>query len=201
MKAIQFLFVLFLGVTLLYRPAYTQEGDPDNGEILFGQKCSICHGSSGEGGIGPTLVGCSRCDDSTEIFEKIDADMPVGNPGDCVDQCARDIAAFIFEVFNENGSETTTTTTTQPDGNTTTTIPTVQCPAEQIYGANSVEAQVLYSFRDTVLSRSPVGEKIIHEYYRLAPEITKQVEENEILRKWVKSMIDFMLPALQGAVE
>jgi cytochrome c len=81
-----------------------QEGNPDRGAELYAQKCARCHGSAGEGGSGGTLRGCSICDSFQALSEKIESAMPLDNPGDCTDACARDTAAFVYVSLNGNSN-------------------------------------------------------------------------------------------------
>jgi hypothetical protein len=57
----------------------------------------------------------------------------------------------------------TTTTTTVSD--TTTTITEERCLAEAVYGEYSQETDLLRNYRDSVLSKTPEGQKIIRLYY------------------------------------
>jgi cytochrome c len=100
MKKISALFILIFSLFFLSSNVIPQGGDPDNGAELYAQKCARCHGSSGQGGTGPSLRGCSICDSLQPLFEKINAEMPLDNPQDCIDTCARDTAAFIFVNLN-----------------------------------------------------------------------------------------------------
>lgn len=219
-KFLLFIIIQFWLAAVLFVAAFAQQGDPDNGMELFEQKCAVCHGSSGEGKTAPSLVGCSRCDSLDRLFDKIDSSMPRNNPQDCVDQCAMDIAAYIFMVFNGDEIETSTTstidettsttTTSVPmdDGTTstttmgsTTTIPQTSCPAVLIYGDDSEAVELLRAFRDTVLTRSAVGRKLLLTYYILAPKIVEMTEKNEVLRSWLQSMTDAILPALQLLID
>ena len=100
MKKRSVLFILILALCFLSSNVRPQEGDPDNGAELYFEKCARCHGSAGEGGIGPPLRGCSICDSLEALFEKINSDMPRDNPQDCIDTCAYDTAAFIFVELN-----------------------------------------------------------------------------------------------------
>ncbi len=105
MKKISGLFILILALFFLSSNVGPQDGDPNNGADLYAQKCARCHGSDGEGGIGPPLRGCSICDSREALFEEINAKMPRDNPQDCTDTCAYDTAAFIF--LNLNGHSLT----------------------------------------------------------------------------------------------
>jgi mono/diheme cytochrome c family protein len=101
MRKISGLFILIVALAFLTSNVMPQEGDPDNGAALYAQQCARCHGSAGEGGSGGSLRGCSKCDSFQALFDKINAEMPSGNPQDCTDACAYDTAAFIF--MNLNG--------------------------------------------------------------------------------------------------
>jgi cytochrome c len=108
MKKAAGLFVLILALFFVSSSVIPQGGDPDNGAELYAQKCARCHGSSGEGGIGPSLRGCSICDSFEALFEEINEEMPRDNPQDCTDTCAYDTAAFIFVNLNGHSLDSST---------------------------------------------------------------------------------------------
>jgi len=75
------------------------------GESRYGSLCAVCHGSSGEGGQGPGLLGYSESA-FTSLRNRIDATMPQGNSGACVDSasstCATDVANFVILRLSAN---------------------------------------------------------------------------------------------------
>jgi len=93
---------LVVALALCGQYAYAQMGDATNGASLYAERCASCHGSSGGGDIGPSLIGCGRCDSLEALYEKIDTEMPQGNPEICADNCAWDTAAYIYETLNRN---------------------------------------------------------------------------------------------------
>lgn len=165
-----------------------QQYDAENGATLCYQKCAVCHGASGQGIIGPSLISCSICNSQESLFEKIDPDMPLLNPSVCVDTCARDIAAYIFEVFNGEGTTTTTTS------NEICTIAT-------IYGEYSPETEILRDYRDNILSKTSEGQEIIRLYYEWSPVIIKAMEEDGKFKKEIKEIIDGVLLLIYNQVE
>jgi len=177
MKTALVIFIAIASIVFSDRAAYTQPGDAENGAILFSQKCSRCHGGAGQGGIGPSLVGCDDCGSTDSLFDTINDDMPFDNPGDCIDTCAWDTAAFIFKVLN---------------GPSTSTTPSGQgpCAAEAIYGEHSEKTTLLRYFRDEILTQSPGGQELIRLYYELSPVIVKAMEEDEAFKEDVKKVID-----------
>lgn len=102
------LLILILALFFLSSTVTSQGGDPDTGAELYAQKCARCHGSAGEGGIGPSHRGCSICDSLQFLFEKINSEMPRDNPQDCIDTCAWDTAAFIFVNLNGHSLDSST---------------------------------------------------------------------------------------------
>ncbi len=56
--------------------------------------CDACHGALGQGG--PTGVPVTRLSDPTLLAQKIEADMPLGDPGACDATCAAALADFIL---------------------------------------------------------------------------------------------------------
>ena len=70
------------------------------GKAMFEAMCSGCHGIDGSGVSAPELIDCSRCGDVDAVTGYINDAMPRNAPGNCVDQCATDIAAYVRAVFN-----------------------------------------------------------------------------------------------------
>jgi hypothetical protein len=99
-------------------------------------------------------------------------------------------------------SSTTTTgpvpppTTTITPSTTTTTVFTL-CPVEEIYGENSQEAELLRTYRDSVLAQSPEGQELIRLYYEWSPVIVEMMNEDEEFRAQVKEMIDGIAKMIQ----
>jgi len=110
-----------------------------------------------------------------------------------------------------NPLTSTTTTTTIPGGTTTTTIPggttttttpkPPPCAAEEIYGEQSEQTELLRKYRDDVLSKTFEGQEIIKTYYKFSPTATKLLEQNPLLKNWAKAYIDSMLPGIKKKVE
>lgn len=75
------------------------------GESQYGTLCAVCHGNNGEGGQGPGLQGYSQSA-FTSLRNRIDATMPQGNSGACIDSgtstCATDIANFVIRRLSTN---------------------------------------------------------------------------------------------------
>ncbi len=71
-------------------------GDVASGEEQYQKLCAACHGKLGEGATGPKLVPWTR--DTDTLVKLIDDTMPKQDPSRCVDQCAKDVAAFILSL-------------------------------------------------------------------------------------------------------
>jgi hypothetical protein len=65
------------------------------GAARYRELCQVCHGETGEGGLGPPLVDTRRSYD--ELVDTISRRMPANAPGQCTGACATDIASFITE--------------------------------------------------------------------------------------------------------
>lgn len=63
------------------------------GAALYQQMCQVCHGETGEGGLGPVLQDTAMTHGQLETA--ISARMPANNPGQCTGECATEIATFI----------------------------------------------------------------------------------------------------------
>ena len=103
---------------------------------------------------------------------------------------------------------TTTAATTTADTTTTivlttssTTTITCICLAEKIYGVHSEETELLRSFRDNLLKRTPEGREIIRLYYEWTPYTIKAVEEDEGFEEEIKTIIDKVLPIIRAERE
>ncbi|MCK5514120.1 MAG: hypothetical protein KAJ00_06455, partial [Deltaproteobacteria bacterium] len=102
---------------------------------------------------------------------------------------------------------TTTAVTTTADTTTTivltTSTTTIKCIclAEKIYGVHSEETELLRSFRDNLLKRTPEGREIISLYYEWSPAIVKAMEEDEEFKAELKEMIDGILPMIRAERE
>ena len=84
-----------------------------------------------------------------------------------------------------------------PASTTTTTATDDQCAVETIYGERSAEAEVLRKYRDTVLSRSETGRRIISQYYELSPAVAEFLRQNPAARERARRALDSMLPAIR----
>ena len=116
MVKLEALFIVSLALTFLSSNVTPQGGDPDSGAELYVQKCARCHGSAGEGGIGPSHRGCSICNSLEALFEEINSEMPRDNPQGCIDACAYDTAAFIFVNLNGNSLDSSISSGTEDEG-------------------------------------------------------------------------------------
>jgi len=93
-----------------------------------------------------------------------------------------------------------TTTTIVLTTSSTTTIKCI-CLAEKIYGVHSEETELLRSFRDNLLKRTPEGREIIRLYYEWSPYTIKAVEEDEGFEEEIKTIIDKVLPIIRAERE
>lgn len=66
---------------------------------LYDQLCVHCHGSYGEGGLGPSLIGLSI--GKALLTFDIEDTMPASEPELCVGECAELLAGFILDTFKE----------------------------------------------------------------------------------------------------
>jgi len=76
-------------------PGSSYDYASSRGAALYQQMCQVCHGETGEGGLGPKLLDSARSID--ELRGAIGARMPANNPGQCTGECADEVAAFIKE--------------------------------------------------------------------------------------------------------
>lgn len=90
---------------------------------------------------------------------------------------------------------TAESSTTITSGSTTTTA--TVCPAGELYGEHSEEAELLRHVRDEVLSQTPEGQEIIRLYYVWSPAIVKVMEKDDEFVKQLKELIDGILPMIR----
>ena len=110
MKPSNINFLILILIMVFVTPAsHAQSGDPANGAALYSQKCASCHGETGQGPV--SLIGCNTCDSLESLYNRIDTTMPTSNTTSCIETCAWDTAAYIFEVLNGDTVITTSTTT------------------------------------------------------------------------------------------
>ena len=84
---------------------------------------------------------------------------------------------------------------------TTTTIPSSPCAAESIYGEQSEQTELLRTYRDNILSKTPEGQEMIKTYYKFSPTVTKLFELMPLLKNRAKTFIDGMLPGIRKKIE
>jgi hypothetical protein len=65
------------------------------GAALYQDMCQVCHGETGEGGLGPALRDSDRSVGKLEAI--ISESMPANAPGQCTGECASELASFIHE--------------------------------------------------------------------------------------------------------
>jgi mono/diheme cytochrome c family protein len=73
------------------------------GKALYATNCTMCHGASGQGGVGPSLgaIGTRKTFDATVAFiEKPAGQMPKLFPDKLTDTQVRDVAAYIRATFH-----------------------------------------------------------------------------------------------------
>ena len=76
-------------------------GNVQQGQVIFQQQCSVCHGSNGQGASGPPLMGSSSAlsggmTQQANLASFIKANMPLTSPGSLSQQQATDVAAYIL---------------------------------------------------------------------------------------------------------
>jgi len=63
------------------------------GAVLYQQMCEVCHGETGEGGLGPKLQDTTLT--YAQLHTAIAERMPQNTPGQCTGECADELARFI----------------------------------------------------------------------------------------------------------
>ena len=75
------------------------------------------------------------------------------------------------------------------------------CSISLIYGKFSEETELLKSFRDNVLSKTPEGQELIKLYYQWSPAIVEVMEEDGEFKEEIKEMIDGILPLIGEGIK
>jgi mono/diheme cytochrome c family protein len=73
-------------------------GDAARGQALYQDNCSSCHGSAGEGGIGPALAGSGLS--AAQVRAKIDAGGGTMPAGLVTGQDEDDVVAYVDSIAN-----------------------------------------------------------------------------------------------------
>ncbi|BCE03251.1 DUF1592 domain-containing protein [Marinicellulosiphila megalodicopiae] len=73
-------------------------GNPVTGEALYNEQCDSCHKEFGVGisGLYEPIAINRYIDGIDDLFYKIEATMPQNKSGECVEQCAADIQAYML---------------------------------------------------------------------------------------------------------
>lgn len=75
--------------------------DIHNGQVIFQQTCSVCHGTNGQGGVAPPLWGSNSFNAGAGMANLktmamfVKNNMPASNPGSLSLQQAADVAAYV----------------------------------------------------------------------------------------------------------
>jgi cytochrome c len=73
----------------------------ERGKALFASRCAGCHGSAGQGGDGPRLIGSPNglagYQTAQRLFEYTSAEMPADSPGSLKPAEVWDVLAFILD--------------------------------------------------------------------------------------------------------
>jgi len=72
------------------------------------------------------------------------------------------------------------------------------CPSVELYGTHSKEAELLRSFRDNILSHTPVGQAIITLYYEMSPAIVNAMEEDATFKEEIRELVDGVVVLIGG---
>lgn len=100
-------------------------------------------------------------------------------------------------VFRGNEAPTVIDVTTF----TATTIPSQPCIAEIIYREDLEVLALLNYLRNTILMYTPEGQEIIKLYSGWSPVVVHTMEQDEVFKEKVKTMIDYMLPMIELVVQ
>ncbi len=176
--------------------------------------CLVCHNFSPSAGVHTESghTNCASCHEGGSPGKNVTSDMCivchplVGDKGKCeltMTAAHSSTCASCHDAECGDTTDTTTTvdaaTTTTADAATTTTAVSdttttaLVCSAQEIYGVNSAEVQVLRFVRDNILAATPEGREIIRLYYQLSPVIVAAMQNDPAFKAEVKAMSDGVL--------
>ena len=75
------------------------------------------------------------------------------------------------------------------------------CLVINIYGEYSTTTEILRNYRNERLTKTSTGKEIIKIYYKWSPVIVKAMEEDEVLKQELKSLIDGVVTTIRGGIE
>ena len=81
------------------------------------------------------------------------------------------------------------------------TRPPGPCAAEAALDNDETTLVILRTFRDEVLSKTPVGREYIRLYCVWSPFIVRAMEEDEEFRQEVQKLIEQLLPVIEAMVQ
>lgn len=117
-------------------------GDAANGQLLFDSKsCSTCHASNGDGTFGGNasrfdINALNKAKDGLADF--IEQFMPkgIGQPTDCVDSCALDIAAYLETFKTASSSSSDSSSSTLPSSSSVASSSSESAAPAVVYAYN-----------------------------------------------------------------
>ncbi|MCX5896543.1 MAG: hypothetical protein NTZ51_12060 [Proteobacteria bacterium] len=134
---------------------------------------TTCHtNGTGAGNVVPTS-NCATCHNSS-------AATPVSLPCDWVQ--------------NHEARSPNTCITCHTDCQTT---PPGPCPAQATLGEDDPRLDTLREFRDDVLAKSPLGQKLITLYYKSGDAVVEVLEKNPELKQYAKEFLETILPYIE----
>ena len=76
------------------------------------------------------------------------------------------------------------------------TGPPGPCAAEAALDNDQAKLDVLRTFRDEVLSKTPEGRSLINLYYELSPALAQAIDQDEEFKQEIKGLIESIVPAI-----
>jgi mono/diheme cytochrome c family protein len=88
------------GTTTTTSGGQTAGGLADSGRGVYSSQCAGCHGASGRGGTGPTLIGSGQAlakyNTAQGLLSFISSSMPASNPGSLSSQQYLAVMAYLL---------------------------------------------------------------------------------------------------------
>ena len=99
-------------------------------------------------------------------------------------------------IFTTTTSVISTTTTTTGSGSTTTTTTGggKPCPAKQVLGADNPKLEQIRDFRNSKLTKSAIGRKVIQIYYNNADSINAALDRSPALKAVTRRVLEVIAP-------
>jgi hypothetical protein len=192
------IYVILCSILCLTVAVVLPQSSVANEYVDSSSECLTCHsvsspgtGSAGEQHYDHSTVSCASCHDGAPGIGNVQASScTVCHLAKCesVTTHESDHGASCLSCHIEC-AEDDDDDPPADDGNT--------CPAVAIYGESSEEVELLRTYRDDVLSKTPEGRKLVSLYYSLSPAVVNAIDSSKVVKGTAKNIINAALPGIK----